>query len=265
MSEKLLRAVRSVAMILFWASLSTARSADQPAFESFDAKGVQIRYLAQGTGEPVVLIHGLHSSAVINWKQPGIIDLLAKKNRVIALDLPGHGGSDKPENDEAYGVQMADDVILLLDHLKIKKAHIVGYSLGGMVALKLIAKHPDRVLSGTLGGMGWLKEGSRLQDFWEKLPARKGGRTPPACVNGIGNLAVSEDDLKAIKVPMTILVGDRDPVKKLYVIPLQSVRKDWPVIEIEGPAVREVERGLVAIGVHQPTGLGVSVVGVDHH
>jgi serine-type D-Ala-D-Ala carboxypeptidase len=52
---------------------------------------------------------------------------------------------------------------LLLDQLNIKKAHIVGYSMGGIVALKFISEHPDRVLSGTLGGMGWLPEGGGLQ------------------------------------------------------------------------------------------------------
>ena len=80
---------------------------------------------------------------------------------MIALDLPGHGGSDKPEKPEAYGPQMAEDVVLLMDHLKIKKAHIVGYSLGGMITVKLLTLHPDRVLSATVGGMGWVQDGGR--------------------------------------------------------------------------------------------------------
>ena len=207
---------------------------DAPMAGSFDAKGVRIHYLTQGAGEPVVLIHGLHASAATNWKLPGIVDRLAKQQGVIALDLPGHGQSDKPEREEAYGVQMAEDVALLLDHLQIKRAHIVGYSLGGMVALKFITLHPERAISGTLGGMGWLREGSRLQDVWEKLPSREGSRTPAVCVHSVGQLAVTEETLVAIKIPMTVIVGDRDPVKKLYVAPLQNVRKDWPVIEIEG-------------------------------
>ena len=176
----------------------------------------------------MVLIHGMGSSALLNWKLPGIMDLLSRRFRVIALDLPGHGGSDKPEKEEAYGVQMVEDVILLLDHLRIKKAHIVGYSLGGMIALNLISRHPDRTLSGILGGMGWLQEG-----MWNKMPARNRGSTPAACVKSVGKLAITEDALKAIKTPVIILIGDRDPVKKLFVAPLEGVRKDWPVIEIE--------------------------------
>ena len=213
---------------------SRAHGAEQPASHTFEARGVKIHYLLQGTGEPVVLIHGLHASADVNWRWPGIMAALAKDHQVIALDLPGHGRSDRPEKEEAYGVRMAEDVGLLLDHLKIKKAHLVGYSLGGMVAVKFITQHPERVISGTLGGMGWLKDGGPQQKLWERMPVREGSATPGVCVTSIARLAVTEAELKAIKVPMTVIVGDRDPVKRLYVAPLQSVRKDWPVVEIEG-------------------------------
>ena len=206
--------------------------AEEPASQTFDANGVKIHYTVEGKGEPVVLIHGLNASANLNWRLPGIIQELAKDHQVIALDLPGHGRSDKPEKEEAYGTQIVEDIILLMDHLKVKQAHIVGYSLGGMVAVKLLATHPDRALSGTLGGMGWLKEGSRLQRFWEQVPARE-GRTPPAFLHGIGKLAVSEEDLKKIRVPVKIFVGDNDPVKRLYVAPLRDVRQDWEVVEIK--------------------------------
>lgn len=69
-----------------------------------------------------------------------------------------------------------------LDALKIEKAHVVGYSLGGMVAGKLLAEHPDRVRSAMLGGMGWFREGSAAQRLWERipLPAKAGDRRPPS-------------------------------------------------------------------------------------
>jgi pimeloyl-ACP methyl ester carboxylesterase len=192
----------------------------------FDAKGVKIHFLIEGTGEPVVLIHGLDSSARVNWQMPGTIDALARDHQVIAVDLPGYGESDKPDDPAAYGEQWIDDVILLLDHLNIRKAHIVGYSMGGMVALKLIAEHPERVISGTLGGAGWLREDSILQKIWTHMRSL-GARS-------ISELALTADQLKAIRIPVEILVGDRDPMKKLYVEPLESVRSDWRVIEIEG-------------------------------
>jgi pimeloyl-ACP methyl ester carboxylesterase len=123
-------------------------------------------------------------------------------------------------------------VTLLLDHLKIKKAHVVGYSLGGMVAMKLMAKYPDRVLSGTVGGMGWFREGSGLQRFWGKL--KGGGLGPPAAFfEAVGTLALSEKELKQIEPRVRVLVGDRDVCKQLYVEPLQKIRKDWPVVEIK--------------------------------
>jgi alpha-beta hydrolase superfamily lysophospholipase len=157
---------------------------------------------------------------------PGTIDALARDHQVIAIDLPGYGESDKPDDPAAYGEQWIDDVILLLDHLNIRKAHIVGYSMGGMVALKLIAEHPERVISGTLGGAGWLRQDSILQKIWTHMRSL-GARS-------ISELALTADQLKAIRTPVEILVGDRDPMKKLYVEPLESVRSDWRVIEIEG-------------------------------
>ena len=224
----------SVVALGFCSCFCHALGADEPVAGAFDAKGVKISYLVQGKGEPVVLIHGLHASAEVNWVKPGIMAALAKDHQVIALDLPGHGGSDKPEKEEAYGVRMVEDVVLLMDSLKVAKAHIVGYSLGGMVAVKLMVIHPDRVISAVVGGMGWMREGSPPAEFWEKTRPREGGRTPTACIHAIGKLGVTEEELKGIKIPVTVLVDDRDPVKRLYVAPLRMVRKDWPVVEIEG-------------------------------
>lgn len=213
-----------MALSLWLGRPSTSIAAAESQF--FDAKGVKIHFLIEGTGEPVVLIHGLDSSARVNWQMPGTIDALARDHQVIAIDLPGYGESDKPDDPAAYGEQWVDDVILLLDRLNIRKAHIVGYSMGGMVALKLIAEHPERVISGTLGGAGWLREDSILQKIWAHMRSL-GARS-------ISELALTADQLKAIRIPVEILVGNRDPMKKLYVEPLESVRSDWRVIEIEG-------------------------------
>lgn len=223
-----------VATILLVSCNPRYASADEPKVHFFDAQGVRIRYLMQGRGEPVVLIHGLFASAEMNWRLPGIFSTLAKNHQVIALDLPAHGGSDKPEKDEAYGTQFAEDVVLLLDHLKIPKAHIVGYSLGGMTAGKLLATHQDRVLSAALCGMGWVQEGGRFQKTLEQ-PAMRAGRAPiNLCIKNMRKLAISETALKAIHVPVCVIIGDRDSVKQSTVAPLKIARPDWPVVEIEG-------------------------------
>jgi pimeloyl-ACP methyl ester carboxylesterase len=210
-------------------------AAEKAAGQTFESNGVKIWYSVQGKGEPVVLIHGWLSSAGINWGLPGTTALLAKDYQVIALDVRGHGQSEKPTKEEAYGPELVEDVVRLLDHLQIKKAHIVGYSMGGIIAAKFIARHPDRVLSGTLSGMGWLKDGGLGQRFFAQI----GKKDPNAqalalCGRSLARLALTEDEIKSIRVPMTVIVGDKDAlIRKLYVEPLQQVRKDWSVVEIK--------------------------------
>ncbi|HET6324155.1 MAG TPA: alpha/beta fold hydrolase [Planctomycetaceae bacterium] len=135
----------------------------------------------------MLLIHALHSSTNVNWQLTGVLGELAKDHRVIAFDLPGHRRSDKPEKEEAYGQAIIDDIVALLDHLKIQKAHIVGYSIGGMIAVKFMASHPERVKSGLVGGMGWFRAGTPLQKFWERAPGRDRGHVPPAFSRGSPN------------------------------------------------------------------------------
>src|SRR5712691_7172884 len=113
-------------------ALSTAACAPmaraQPALEDkfFDSSGVRIRYVDVGRGEPVVLIHGFSSSLDANWGQTKVIDTLAKDFRVVALDVRGHGKSDKPHDVASYGLAVVEDVTRLMDHLNIPRAHIVG-------------------------------------------------------------------------------------------------------------------------------------------
>lgn len=201
------------------------------ADETFVSNGVKINYSVQGKGEPVILIHGWHSSGWINWDLPGTTQLLAKDHQVIWLDMPAHGRSDKPAKDEAYGLELVEHVIRLMDHLKIEKAHIVGYSMGGIITAKLLAKHPDRTLSGTLGGMGWLREGSLEQKLF--AAGGKDGKPVGLCFKSLAKLALTEEEVKSIRVPVLILFGDRDSLKKGYVEPLTALRKDWLVIDVK--------------------------------
>jgi len=80
--------------------------------------------------------------------------------------------------------------------------------------------------------MGWLREGSALQNFWERMPERQGGGTPSACAHSLGKLALTEAELRAINVPVEIIVGNRDRLSD-SMSSLSSVRKDWPVVEIK--------------------------------
>lgn len=120
------------------------------ADDVFDSNGVKIRYVSEGKGEAVVLIHGWMADAGM-W---GRLDTnpAAKEYQLIALDCRGHGKSDKPHDADKYGAAMADDVVRLLDHLKVQKAHLIGYSSGAFIAGKVAATHPDRVLSVVYAG-----------------------------------------------------------------------------------------------------------------
>lgn len=220
--------------VWFCLAAAACRGRAAVAPQTFDSAGVPISYTVEGSGPPVVLIHGLYSSADINWRLPGTIRELAGSYRVIAFDLRGHGRSGKPAEEAAYGVQMEEDVLRLLDHLHIPKAHIAGYSLGGMVAMKFITRHPNRVISAVLGGMGFFREDSPLQALWGNIRARAALGTPAVCLQSLGQLAVSETEVKAVRAPVAVLIGDRDPVRALYVAPLMRVRPDWPVTVIDG-------------------------------
>jgi pimeloyl-ACP methyl ester carboxylesterase len=134
------------------------------ADDVFDSNGVKIRYVTAGTGEPVVLIHGwMGDSSMWGRDQSGTTRLNttgADGFQLIALDCRGHGKSDKPHDPEKYGPEMAADVVRLLDHLKIDKAHLVGYSMGAFIAGKVAATHPERVLSVVYGGQAPLVAGT---------------------------------------------------------------------------------------------------------
>jgi pimeloyl-ACP methyl ester carboxylesterase len=120
----------------------------------FDSSGVQIHFEEQGNGESVVLVHGFASRAEHNWGG-GWIPTLAEHYRIVTLDCRGHGDSGKPHDPAAYaGETMGDDVIRLLDHLGIKRALIMGYSMGGRIVTGLLISHPERLRAAVLGGIG---------------------------------------------------------------------------------------------------------------
>jgi pimeloyl-ACP methyl ester carboxylesterase len=160
------------------ATSATAQTALEDKF--FDSKGVKIRYVDAGRGEPVVLIHGFSSTLDANWGATKVIDALAKDFRVVALDCRGHGKSDKPHA-AGYGIEMIEDVARLMDHLGIAKAHIVGYSMGGAITGKFITSHPDRVISAVFGGssprLGWTAQSEKdSEELASSLEQGKGMR-----------------------------------------------------------------------------------------
>lgn len=115
----------------------------------FDSNGVRIRYVSVGQGEAIILVHGWAADAGM-WASA--IQDLSRNYRVIALDCRGHGKSDKPTDPSQYGMEMVNDVVRLMDHLGIPKAHIFGYSMGGSITLKMLTAYPQRFLTAVIGG-----------------------------------------------------------------------------------------------------------------
>lgn len=121
----------------------------------FDSAGTRIHYLDRGAGEAVLLIHGLTLDLEIGWVMTGVVESLADAGfRVVAYDTRGHGKSDRPHDSASYGPVEVEDAIRLLDYLKIKRAHIVGWSRGAFLANRIREWYPDRVKTVTLGGWG---------------------------------------------------------------------------------------------------------------
>jgi pimeloyl-ACP methyl ester carboxylesterase len=246
----------------------------------FDSGGVRLRYVDLGTGAPVVLVHGFTGDVERSWVNTGVLPDLARDYRVIAFDLRGHGHSDKPHDPRAYD-EIGLDVIRLLDHLRIEKSHVVGYSLGGIIALKLLVTHPQRFSSAVVGGAAYRRARGEDADRAADAAAREveagiyralivstapTDEPPPteqairarsqeiAASNDVGAhaalmrarraLLVSDAEIAPVRVPTLAVVGSADPALPR----VQAMQKRWPALRLEvvpGAAHPTVhERGL---------------------
>ena len=239
-----------LATLITFVAFSGAWAQSDVSTQSFTASDdVQIHYLVEGRGDPVVLLHGITGTAASNWGAAGIIGRLAEEFQVIAVDQRGHGKSGKPHDADSYGERMAQDVVDLLDHLRLQQAHVVGYSMGGFITMKVVALAPDRLMSAVVGGAGWwspeLRDEAMFNRLAESLEAGKGGgplveflwpgEEPPtpeqtqaigqamvasndqmalaAVVRGMAGLDVSAELLRMNKVPTLNIIGSDDPLK----------------------------------------------------
>jgi pimeloyl-ACP methyl ester carboxylesterase len=203
---------------------------------SFHNGAVEIAYLDEGEGDPILLVHGFASSKNVNWVYPTWVSELKKNGRrVIALDNRGHGDSSKLYDSEQYYIgAMAGDVSALMDHLKIERADLMGYSLGGRMTAWLAQSQPQRLRSAILGGigMGLIEGGGPGENVAEALEApsledvtdavgrtfrafadqtRSDRRALAACLRGSRRL-MTRDETASIKVPVLIAVGTSDEI-----------------------------------------------------
>jgi pimeloyl-ACP methyl ester carboxylesterase len=139
----------------------------------FDAAGVALRYVDEGSGVPVVLLHCFGGNFDSQFVATGIFPALVQNHRVLGMDLRGHGGSGKPHDPRAYGAQMTRDIVRLLDHAGIERAHVVGYSMGAHLVAQLLTLAPQRAISATLGGACGRRQWSSADDVRVEAEARE--------------------------------------------------------------------------------------------
>jgi pimeloyl-ACP methyl ester carboxylesterase len=134
--------------------------------------GTKLHWVEMGEGTPVILIHGAGGSAVGNWFVNGIAPALAPTNRVIGIDMRGHGLSE--QGPEGARQKMSNDVVEFMDEQGIEKAHIGGYSMGGFVTAGILATNPERFLSASFGGSGL----TETEEWADRVPVDKEGPAP---------------------------------------------------------------------------------------
>jgi pimeloyl-ACP methyl ester carboxylesterase len=203
---------------------------------SFTQDGVEIAFLDEGEGDPIVLVHGFASNKEANWVAPGWVTTLTRAGRrVIALDDRGHGASTKLYDPADYhSTIMAEDVRALLDHLGLRRADVMGYSMGARITAFLALTHPARVRSAILGGLGIkLVQGVGLPDtiadalegpslatvtdptaylfraFAEQTKSDL--RALAACLRG-SRQTLSREEVGRIAAPVLVAVGTKDPI-----------------------------------------------------
>jgi len=203
---------------------------------SFNHGDVEIAYLDEGEGDPIVLVHGFASTKNVNWVYPTwVSDLRKDGRRVIALDNRGHGESAKLYDPGQYSIPiMAGDVVALMDHLEIPRADVMGYSLGGRMTAWLGLNAPERLRSAILGGIGlaMIEGGGPGENVAQALeaPSLEDVRDPvgrtfrafadqtrsdrlalAACLRGSRGL-MTKEEAAGISVPVLIAVGTTDEV-----------------------------------------------------
>jgi pimeloyl-ACP methyl ester carboxylesterase len=203
---------------------------------SFHNGAVEIAYLDEGEGDPILLVHGFASTKNVNWVYPTWVSELKKNGRrVIAFDNRGHGDSGKLYDAKEYEIAtMAGDITALMDHLNIERADVMGYSLGSRMTAVLARSQPARLRSAIFGGIGigLIEGGGPGENVAEALEAnsledvtdpvgrtfrafadqtRSDRRALAACLRGSRRLMTREEAAK-IAVPALIAVGTADEI-----------------------------------------------------
>jgi pimeloyl-ACP methyl ester carboxylesterase len=236
--------MKSAAFILTFL-VSAAASAQEPTTGYAPVNGLNMYYEIHGKGEPVVLLHGSFMTITNNWTD--MIARLSTSRQVIAVEMQGHGRTADINRDFSFE-NLADDIAALLDYLKIKQADVLGYSMGGGVAMQVAIRHPEKVrkvvsISAVFRHDGWVKE---ALEIFPKLEAgmfkaspieteyKKLSPTPDkfeTFVKRVIQMDIKPYDfgaakLKATKAPMFFIHGDADGVRLDHISEMFRLKGD---------------------------------------
>ena len=225
--------------------VSTAASAQEPTTGYAPVNGLKMYHEVHGRGDPVVLLHGSFMTITNNWA--GMIPRLSKSRQVIAVEMQGHGRTAVIDREFSYD-GLADDIAALLDYLKIKQADVLGYSMGGGVAMQVAIRHPGKVskavsISAVFRHDGWVKEavamfpqmdpamfkGSPIETEYKKLSP-----TPDkfdTFVRRVIQMDIKPYDfgagkLKATAAPILFIHGDADGVRLDHIAEMFRLKGD---------------------------------------
>ena len=201
---------------------------------TYQSHGLTLVYQSFGAGLPVLCIHGFASSGKVNWIDTGWVETLTGAGyRAIVLDNRGHGESDKPHDPEDYSpADMAEDAAMLLDHLGIARAAVLGYSMGARISAFLAYAHPEKVACAIFGGMGMnlingLSDGNDIiagllapsleglthptaRQFRIFADHTKSDRQALAACMETSRQPMARADVRRIDVPVLVAVGETD-------------------------------------------------------
>jgi pimeloyl-ACP methyl ester carboxylesterase len=193
-----------------------------------ELNGIHLYYATIGSGSPVILLHGgLANSDYFGYQ----VKALMKYHKVVLIDSRGHGRSTRDSRPYSYDL-LADDVVALMDKLKIRSADIVGWSDGAILGLDLAMRHPERVHKVVAFAANTKTEGvidgveknrtfaayiDRAGDEYRRLSATP--KDYDAFVDQIGKMWASQpnwtdDQLRSIKTPVLVMDGDHDEAIK---------------------------------------------------
>lgn len=114
--------------------------------------GIKIHYEVDGSGPPLVMLHGL-SDSIESWYEFGYVKRLREEFQLILIEPRGHGNSDKPHESSAYDLKlMAGDVLAVIDELRLKQVYFYGYSMGCRIGFELARVSPERIHAFIMGG-----------------------------------------------------------------------------------------------------------------